>query len=357
MEIPAKKRKDLYASLEGSKVGKLLIIKRTDLLDQSHSLWLCRCDCGKEVLIRTSLLTSQKRYSCGCSSLDRVKGHTPPNRKNPGESNFLRAARTYKKHAKDADREFSLTLEECFYLFTHNCFYCNSPPSNEVQMPNTNKSFVYSGIDRVDNKLHYVNTNVVSCCFVCNERKRSKNYVEFYSRVRKIYEQVQNLTSISFPLVSLKLEPIIDSIVKRKYLPGVAARNLLITSYKNNARARKLEFKLTKEEAIYLFEANCSYCGDAPSCVVHTTNNNGSYTYNGIDRVDNEKNYTKDNCVPCCKICNTWKSNWTLQQFKEWLFSILNNHNFSADIKKIPDLKGLLVGATWTFPSPTLASL
>lgn len=32
----------------------------------SKSYWLCKCDCGKEVVVRTDLLTSGNTKSCGC---------------------------------------------------------------------------------------------------------------------------------------------------------------------------------------------------------------------------------------------------------------------------------------------------
>jgi hypothetical protein len=39
----------------------------------------------------------------------------------------------------------------------------------------------------------------------------------------------------------------------------------------------------------------------------------------GIDRVDNSKEYIINNCVPCCKFCNTAKLNLTINEFKLWI--------------------------------------
>ena len=36
----------------------------------------------------------------------------------------------------------------------------------------------------------------------------------------------------------------------------------------------------------------------------------------GFDRVDNKRGYTKENCVPACKICNSMKNVMTLDEFK-----------------------------------------
>lgn len=47
--------------LIGKKFGKLTVIKKS-----SVSSWLCRCDCGNEITVCTSKLTSKHTRSCGC---------------------------------------------------------------------------------------------------------------------------------------------------------------------------------------------------------------------------------------------------------------------------------------------------
>jgi len=46
--------------------------------------------------------------------------------------------------------------------------------------------------------------------------------------------------------------------------------------------------------------------------------------YNGIDRIDNTKDYTLDNCVPCCKNCNYAKRTLTQHDFYKLIQSIYN---------------------------------
>lgn len=43
---------------------------------------------------------------------------------------------------------------------------------------------------------------------------------------------------------------------------------------------------------------------------------------NGIDRVDNNKGYTLNNCVPCCKTCNQAKHRLSQEYFIEWVEKI-----------------------------------
>jgi hypothetical protein len=51
---------------EGKRFGRLTVIKRTDQKQGSSYLWLCKCDCGNELLVRTERLTTGNVKSCGC---------------------------------------------------------------------------------------------------------------------------------------------------------------------------------------------------------------------------------------------------------------------------------------------------
>ena len=51
----------------GKRFGKLLVIDFAPKR-KNHSMWLCRCDCGREVVKRGSNLTSGHTKSCGCNA-------------------------------------------------------------------------------------------------------------------------------------------------------------------------------------------------------------------------------------------------------------------------------------------------
>lgn len=53
--------------LTGKKFGKLLVIKQSDLYKNNHILWVCKCECGNEYLVRGQSLRSGKTTHCGCS--------------------------------------------------------------------------------------------------------------------------------------------------------------------------------------------------------------------------------------------------------------------------------------------------
>ena len=53
--------------IEGLTFGKLTTIKRVANKNSKHfNHWLCKCECGNEVIASTSALRSGKHKSCGC---------------------------------------------------------------------------------------------------------------------------------------------------------------------------------------------------------------------------------------------------------------------------------------------------
>lgn len=52
--------------LTGRRFGKLVVLKREQNEPKKHARWLCRCDCGKEVIIQSHCLIQGTQRSCGC---------------------------------------------------------------------------------------------------------------------------------------------------------------------------------------------------------------------------------------------------------------------------------------------------
>jgi hypothetical protein len=53
------------ANLIGKKFGKLTVIEFAEINKHKKSMWKCRCDCGKEVIVLGSHLVSGHTVSCG----------------------------------------------------------------------------------------------------------------------------------------------------------------------------------------------------------------------------------------------------------------------------------------------------
>ena len=52
--------------LTGMKFGRLTVIERRGSDKRKKALWLCKCECGNEVIVRTDILKSGATTSCGC---------------------------------------------------------------------------------------------------------------------------------------------------------------------------------------------------------------------------------------------------------------------------------------------------
>lgn len=86
------------------------------------------------------------------------------------------------------------------------------------------------------------------------------------------------------------------------------------------------------EDFYILSQNNCYYCGEFPSNNQNSADHRssqkmkdeGDFTYNGLDRLDNNKPHSKENCVACCKYCNFAKRERTVEEFKEWLTKTYN---------------------------------
>lgn len=112
--------------------------------------------------------------------------------------------------------------------------------------------------------------------------------------------------------------------------PGESALNELIGNYRHNAFRRGVEWALSKDEAHELFQSICDYCGRPPQ-QTFKTNSYSEYLYNGIDRLDNYRGYTRDNVVACCWMCNRAKRETSETEFRQWIRDIVK-HNMKREI-------------------------
>lgn len=108
---------------------------------------------------------------------------------------------------------------------------------------------------------------------------------------------------------------------------GESAFNTFYKQVQNNAESRNMDFCLTKEQVREISQKKCFYCGKEPSQRIKSKLHRvvGDFIYNGIDRVDNTKGYTIDNCVPCCKTCNWCKVDRTVDEFRVWVDRVYHN--------------------------------
>jgi hypothetical protein len=178
--------------------------------------------------------------------------------------------KTYQISASDKKLDFKLSMEEFEQLVLLPCYYCGI-----IQ----EKGF--NGIDRLDSSEHYIQSNCVSCCEMCNMMKGTSGPNVFVHRAEHILTNQKIIEGQLYP------DDFID-------ISGCS-----FTAYKIRAENKGLSFDITKEQ-FETYKINpCYLCGKK-----------GSETHsNGIDRLDNTKGYTLENAKSCCWVCNFMKKN------------------------------------------------
>jgi len=161
--------------LTGKRFGKLLVLKECGKSNDRSIVWECLCDCGNTAKITSKSLMSQGTKSCGC--LRRIE---------KGEANFNKLYRGYKGYSKRRNRLFELSVDDFRKLVTDNCFYCGTKPKQKSYRQFSNGTFLFNGIDRIDNAKGYVKGNVKTCCFICNRAKGNMEYEEFLLWIKAI---------------------------------------------------------------------------------------------------------------------------------------------------------------------------
>ena len=186
----AKNRK-VRKDLSGQRVGKLLIIEvyeRRLIGKDNHSTiyYKCLCDCGKECIVNVGALRGEYTKSCGCGNF--------VNRKSYGESSLNRVFKHYKKDAKKRGYEFNISIDFFKVITQQDCEYCGISPNNTCLGTGSFGEYRYNGIDRVDNEIGYLESNVVPCCKDCNIAKRAMTKEQFINWVCRVYTYSQKAT-------------------------------------------------------------------------------------------------------------------------------------------------------------------
>jgi len=100
-----------------------------------------------------------------------------------------------------------------------------------------------------------------------------------------------------------------------------AGQKAVWRSYVQGCKRTGRKWLLDVNLFISIISARCTYCGQKRVNAINTGNAAG-FSYVGVNRIDNDGDYEIGNVRPCCKICNSMKSQ-------------LGDQNFLRHIKKI----------------------
>lgn len=288
------------------------VVKKTSLFKSASHKKCCECSKKNFVLISKEeydkLHPNEKRVCLICKKEKEnkeFKYHTNNYRNNcslctNNSENIV--CLTYYNHYIEKTKVGILTdscyTKEEFYelvktFIERECSYCGIIQEH-----------IKNGIDRIDSNLNYSYSNCITCCSACNKMKKDMDIGSFIRKVTEIYSKSHNL------------EIAVEEVLVNRTISSY-------NKYKRNALSREISFNLTKEEFENIVSRECYLCGVSKP------------GYIGIDRINNDIGYTKNNVEPCCKYCNLMKFDINLDTFKSKISDI---YSYITDNQKIKDL-------------------
>lgn len=109
---------------------------------------------------------------------------------------------------------------------------------------------------------------------------------------------------------------------KERYIRSRNKPRTQYFQYKRTAKSRGILFYLSEQDFHDWHGQPCHYCGDVPERV-------------GVDRLDCEKPYERENCVPCCSRCNFSKLTMSELDFVEHCRKIVLHQDSKQKLKLV----------------------
>lgn len=271
--------------LTGMKIGKLTINTNLGYIKYRGEIYLCKCECGNEKEIRATDLRGNKIKSCGSCRLKTTKKSNDPCECGCGD--FL-----YEGHKKTTK-----------YL-----------PGHIARARRGNLIGLKFGELKVENEETRNKTVWCFCSCSCGNTKEIT-----------LGNLVNGKTTSCGCVLQNKLKG--PSEKRRKHSNNLA-ESKAFTIFKSSANEKHKQLGLppiiiTANEGLFLLQQNCSYCDLPPEREIKV----GEYTVkvHGIDRIDSNKGYVKDNITTSCQQCNSGKLDYTVNEFEKWIERVYNH--------------------------------
>lgn len=175
----------------GNIYGSWEVLELSEKYNKQQTLyWKCRCVCGTIKDVKGTSLRNNSSTCCGCSLKPLTLPQTP-------ESIYKKYYRSYKFGCKRRTKTYSFEISYEFYrtLVEKPCYFCGREPYDIRYLYNRHRKndirkdvkVCMNGVDRLDNRLGYTETNCVPCCKMCNLMKLDSSEEDFISQVSMIY--------------------------------------------------------------------------------------------------------------------------------------------------------------------------
>jgi len=158
----------------GKRFGHCVVGNRSRF-EKGQSIWECLCDCGIAFEAKGARLAFGNKKSCGC------KNGLSPDRTMRNE-----LFKSYTNSAAKRGLSWELSDAEFDRLTKEDCSYCGIPPASVWKRAKRRGAYEYNGLDRVDSRLGYTSSNVVTACRDCNYAKNNDTDSEFQAWVSRL---------------------------------------------------------------------------------------------------------------------------------------------------------------------------
>ena len=170
--------------MTGKRFGKWLVLERAGRDKGGNTLWLCKCECGKESAVRGNFLRRGLSKSCGCNALV-THGMARRNKQHPLYCVWISMkARCYNAKSKDYKRYGGRGIAVCER-------WRNSFVNFFADMAERLEGM---SIDRIDNDRGYSPENCRWATKIEQNRNRKKNIVvTFKGQTKPLTEWAKEL--------------------------------------------------------------------------------------------------------------------------------------------------------------------
>lgn len=189
----------------GLEVGKLKVIKNIEpslSKKNKNGKWLCRCECGNELVLYGSQLRAGHPTGCGCHMKEILRQKNAKKRLY-GESTINAFYGSNVHSGNSSKNKIFLSREDWEKIVFLPCHYCGeidvrTRSFSEKKILELTKEEIekykvrINGVDRIDSNLGYFLQNCVPCCKHCNYMKLDYTREEFLNHIEKIYNFNRN---------------------------------------------------------------------------------------------------------------------------------------------------------------------
>ena len=217
--------------------------------------------------------------------------------------------REIRRGASKRNKVFEPTNEEVLQYARSDCYYCGSKAEDNKR----------NGIDRKDNNIDYLKTNIVPCCSTCNRIKYTTHIDKFYQVCLHI-ASIHSYVGLDAKYFNTELFECAKFLGFKKQFETCRKG----AETRTNSDGKRLKFELDFDDYCKMITDKCYYCHKEP--------NIEKGLCNGIDRAFNNFGYIKGNCIPCCKYCNMHKAQYDCDIYINRCIKIAKRYlGFSGD--------------------------